>query len=161
MQKYLRNVLLYQKPKIFRLFLFLQTNKKMTRIISAEFLGHFSQRLKKVFSKVATQQWATAYDVGIFKRDLQFQGGVCERRKTKSLSKRDVIFLMKMLRLEFSTGDAYTHSGLPRNFVRGERGVQQIQLRTGDKENGDLGAVAPYSGVLEAAVIWYKKFHFI
>jgi len=40
-------------------------------------------------------------------------------------------------------------------------GVQQIQLRTGDRENGDLGAVAPYSGVLEAAVIWYKKFHFI
>ena len=37
-------------------------------------------------------------------------------------------------------------------------GGQQIQLRTGDR---DLGAVAPYSGVLEAAVIWYKKFHFI
>jgi hypothetical protein len=30
-----------------------------------------------------------------------------------------------------------------------------------DRENGDLGAVAPYSGVLEAAVIWYKKFNFI
>ena len=30
-----------------------------------------------------------------------------------------------------------------------------------DRENGDLGAVAPYSGVVEAAVIWYKKFHFI
>jgi len=30
-----------------------------------------------------------------------------------------------------------------------------------DRENGDLGAVTPYSGVLEAAVIWYKKFHFI
>jgi len=40
-------------------------------------------------------------------------------------------------------------------------GVQQIQLRTEDRENGDLGAVAPYSGVLEAAVIWYKEFHFI
>jgi hypothetical protein len=25
--------------------------------------------------------------------------------------------------------------------------VQQIQLRTGGRENGDLGAVAPYSGV--------------
>ena len=32
-------------------------------------------------------------------------------------------------------------SGVPRNFVRG--GVQQIQLRTEDRENGDLGAVAP------------------
>jgi len=51
-------------------------------------------------------------------------------------------------------------SGVPRNFVRGE-GVQQIQLRTEDRENGDLGAVAPKSGVLEAFVIWYKKFHFI
>ena len=33
-------------------------------------------------------------------------------------------------------------SGVTRNFVRG-RGVQQIQLRTEDRENGDLGAVAP------------------
>jgi len=40
-------------------------------------------------------------------------------------------------------------------------GVQQIPLRTEDRENRDLGAVAPKSGVLEAAVIWYKKFHFI
>ena len=30
-----------------------------------------------------------------------------------------------------------------------------------DRESGDLGAVAPYSRVPEAAVIWYKKFHFI
>jgi hypothetical protein len=27
------------------------------------------------------------------------------------------------------------------------RGVQRIQLRTEDRENGDLGAVAPWSGV--------------
>ena len=40
-------------------------------------------------------------------------------------------------------------------------GVQQIQLRTEDGGNGHLGAVAPYSGVLEAAVTWYKKFSFI
>jgi len=43
----------------------------------------------------------------------------------------------------------------------GGGGGQQIQLRTADRENGDLGAAAPYSGVLEAAVIWYKKYHFI
>jgi hypothetical protein len=49
-------------------------------------------------------------------------------------------------------------SGVPRSFIRG---VQHIQLRTEDRKNGDLGAVSPYSGVLEAAVIWYKKFHFI
>jgi len=32
-------------------------------------------------------------------------------------------------------------------------GVQEIQLRTEDREQG--------SGFQEAAVIWYKKFHFI
>jgi hypothetical protein len=32
-------------------------------------------------------------------------------------------------------------SGVSRNFVQG--GVQQIQLRTEGRENGDLGAVAP------------------
>jgi hypothetical protein len=32
-------------------------------------------------------------------------------------------------------------SGVPMNFFRG--GVQQIQLRTEDRENGDLRAVAP------------------
>jgi len=51
-------------------------------------------------------------------------------------------------------------SGIPRNFVRGG-GVQYIKLRTDDRENGDLGVVAPYSEAQEAAVIWYKKFHFI
>jgi hypothetical protein len=45
-------------------------------------------------------------------------------------------------------------------FCWGGGGVQQIQLRTEDRENGDPGTVAPYSGVLEAAVILYKKFHF-
>jgi len=34
-------------------------------------------------------------------------------------------------------------SGVPRNFVLGGGGFQQIQLRTKDRENGDLGAVAP------------------
>jgi hypothetical protein len=36
--------------------------------------------------------------------------------------------------------------------------VQKIQLRTEVRENGDLGAVAPQPGVLDAAVIWYKHF---
>ena len=48
-------------------------------------------------------------------------------------------------------------SGVPRKFVRRE-GVQQIQLRTEDRGNWDMRAVAPYSGVLEAAVVWYKNF---
>ena len=34
-----------------------------------------------------------------------------------------------------------TVSGVPRNFVPGG-GFQKIQLRTEDRENGDLGAVA-------------------
>ena len=33
-------------------------------------------------------------------------------------------------------------SGVPRNFFRGG-GVQQIQLRTEGREDGDLGAIAP------------------
>ena len=37
---------------------------------------------------------------------------------------------------------------------------QQIQLRTEDRQKVDLEAVAPYSEVLETAVIWYKKFPF-
>jgi len=36
---------------------------------------------------------------------------------------------------------SHTGSGVPSNFVRGEGG-QQIQLRTVNRENGDLGAVA-------------------
>ena len=36
-------------------------------------------------------------------------------------------------------------SGVPGNFVR-RGGVQQIQLRTEDRENGDLGAVPPSHG---------------
>ena len=35
-----------------------------------------------------------------------------------------------------------TGSGVPTNFVRG-RGVQQIQLRAEDRENGDLGGGSP------------------
>ena len=30
-------------------------------------------------------------------------------------------------------------SGIPRNFVRGGDGVQQIRLRTEGRENGDVG----------------------
>ena len=40
-------------------------------------------------------------------------------------------------------------------------GVQEIQLRTEDRENGDLVAVAPWSKVLEAAVIGNQKFDFV
>jgi len=37
-------------------------------------------------------------------------------------------------------------------------GVQQINLRTEDRV---LGAAAPLSGILEAVVISYNKFHFM
>jgi hypothetical protein len=46
-------------------------------------------------------------------------------------------------------------------FPGGVGGVHQIQLLTEDRESGVLEAVALYSGVLEAAVKWYKKIHFI
>ena len=42
----------------------------------------------------------------------------------------------------FRAEDSDKSSGVPRNVVRGV-GVQQIQLRTEDRENGDLEAVAP------------------
>ena len=58
---------------------------------------------------------------------------------------------MQQMTLTFATGNGSTtlryelkevvFSGVPRNFVRG--GVQQIQLRKEDRENGDLGSVAP------------------
>jgi hypothetical protein len=38
-------------------------------------------------------------------------------------------------------------SGIPKIFFFGGEGVQQIQLRIEGRENGDLGAVDPYSGV--------------
>jgi len=34
------------------------------------------------------------------------------------------------------------NSGVPRNFVRGG-GAQQIQLRTEDRKNGDMGGGSP------------------
>jgi hypothetical protein len=52
---------------------------------------------------------------------------------------------------------AHKVSGVPRNFVRGGGSTNSVE----DRENGDRRVVAPQSGVLEAAVIWYKKFHFI
>jgi len=48
-------------------------------------------------------------------------------------------------------------SGVPRNFDRGGGSTNSVE----DRENEDLGAVALQSGVLEAAVILYKKFHLI
>ena len=42
----------------------------------------------------------------------------------------------------YSTRSTLPISGVPRNFVQGG-GVEQIQLRTEDRENGDLGVVAP------------------
>jgi hypothetical protein len=51
-------------------------------------------------------------------------------------------------------------SGVARKFFGGGGGVGSTNS-VEDRENGDLEAVGPQSGVLEAAVTWYKKFHFI
>jgi len=53
--------------------------------------------------------------------------------------------------LNLQTGLFYFAQWRTQEFCSG--GVQQIQLRTEDRENGDLGTVAPKSEVLEAAVI--------
>jgi len=51
---------------------------------------------------------------------------------------------------------------IKKNFCGGGGGGgKQIKLTTEDRENGDVGAVAHWSGVLDAAVIWYKKFHVV
>jgi hypothetical protein len=79
----------------------------------------------------------------------------------------DVFWLSKMWKMKNSTElyqmfvEMVQCCGVPRNFFAGGGGVQQIRLRTEDGENGDLGVAAPKSWVMEAAVIWYNKFHFI
>jgi hypothetical protein len=66
-----------------------------------------------------------------------YSGNCCGQQKYRFLISRyeymDAIIHFKI--------KSITHSGVPRNFVRG--GVQQIQLRTEGRENGDLGALAP------------------
>jgi len=43
----------------------------------------------------------------------------------------------------------------------GGGGGSTYSVENRGQREGDLGAVAHYSGILEAAVIWYKEFHFI
>ena len=43
----------------------------------------------------------------------------------------------------YAINTALLFSGVPRNFVQGGGGVQQIQLRTEDIEKGDMGTLAP------------------
>ena len=47
----------------------------------------------------------------------------------------------------------------PGIFFFGGGSTNSVEDR-GQRERGS-GGVAPYSGVMEAAVIWYKKFHFM
>jgi hypothetical protein len=47
---------------------------------------------------------------------------------------------------QWRTQEFFSRGGFRQEFFRGGGG-QQIQLTTEDRENGDLGAVAPYSGV--------------
>ena len=62
-----------------------------------------------------------------------------------------------VLRILYTTKLAV--SGVLRNFVPGRRGGSTNSVE--DRENGDVRTVAPLSRVLEAGVLWYKKFHFI
>jgi len=51
-------------------------------------------------------------------------------------------------------------SGVSRNFFRGG-GLQQIPLRTEDREEGDLEAVAPLVWGFGGSCNLVQKFHFI
>ena len=82
-------------------------------------------------------------------------------KQCNSLDRNEVSTNMShCMRHQEHTRDIYIYQRRSQEFFFGG-GFQQIQLRTEDREDGDLGVVASYSGVLEAAVIWYKKFHFI
>ena len=60
---------------------------------------------------------------------------------TAAAKKREVHWMTKNKK---DIGSSGFTSGVPRNFFfRGWGCVQQIKLRTEDRENGDLGAVAP------------------
>jgi len=51
-------------------------------------------------------------------------------------------------------------NGVPRNFIRGGRGSTNSVEGRGHRERGSRGD-SPLVRGSEAAVIWYKKFHFI
>jgi len=51
------------------------------------------------------------------------------------------------------------NSGVPMNFVRWAGSTNSVKDR-GQRERGSGGG-SPWSGILQAALIWYKKFHFI
>jgi len=70
---------------------------------------------------------------------------------------RAVVILGYDSKIQMNIYYVVVSSGVPRNFVREGGSTNSVE----DRENGDLGAVAPHSGFLESAVIWYKKFHFI
>ena len=56
---------------------------------------------------------------------------------------------------------SWTRQWRTQEFCSGGGGSTNSVEDRGQREIWDLGAVAPCSGVLEAAVIWYKEFHFI
>jgi hypothetical protein len=70
--------------------------------------------------------------------------------KNKPCSKQHITHLR--YHVNVSTG-LLTHSGIHRNFFHG---VQQIQLRTEGRENGDLEAVAPSQG-FHSICKWVKS----
>ena len=59
----------------------------------------------------------------------------------------------------FTLFSIYPYSGVPRNFVWGGGSTNSVEDR-GQRERGSGGG-SPLVRVLEAAVICYKKFHFL
>ena len=73
---------------------------------------------------------------------LPMEVNVRRRYVSLPLHKGLVCAMSDWWRCRAANSTSQCSSGVPRNFVRG-RGVQQIQLRTEDRENRDLEAAAP------------------
>ena len=82
----------------------------------------------KMTDRITTQTISPSFWITLYSWVLLKWYIVCKSHHDIQEIKRYQILLM---------GD----SGVPRNFFGG--GVQQIQLSAEDRENGDLGAVAP------------------
>ena len=80
---------------------------------------------------------------------------------SEARAKLSLLVLMFMLTTFPGVAPVVECSVVPRNVFSGRGGVQQIQLRTEDRENGDLGTVAPLVRGFGGSCNLVQKFHFI
>ena len=105
----------------------------------ASSIGDFSTRCDLVLpiSNYATFYFAELHPVAAYAIFLVFSLSPCMYK----LGRHNVIIVFSV-RITDTHSRVPEISGVPKNFVRGG-GVQQIQLRTEDRENGDLGGGTP------------------